>query len=699
MALGGERATGHEAEVSGRWATCEQQRGGSSESKEQLPRLEAEGGPASPVWGAEVEVGSSGAAPCCPSAASSSCREPTSGASKPGCVVPPGEPLLPAGQMEEGRSPAPEELPQTSVCSGHEADTEEEHLSPAESPHPSCSPSRWRAVGRPGATSPLCAGSNARGHPAQAEPRNSALTQMASSWELTVPGPQLRWSPQPLPSSAEESALGRGRLSFQAEYWACVLPDSLPPSPDRSSPLWNPNREYEELLDYTYPLRPGPQLSKHRSCRVSTDVALQDSGVDLDSFSISPASTLKSPTNVSYSCPPAEATALSFLGPAESHFKRQLPRTPPKQGMGFTPGSQFASTPVTTSHQDGPWASRESVLRRPATRLAGSTRLEMGTQPRTWNQGWPTPWPGSKKETQQSGGSPVYTEPGCRAEAEVESDEEYLALPTRLTQISSLASYLGSNPDPGSLHGTAANAQSSEASDSEGPTSLPSDYSQSQLPSGTALRRAPVGQKPWFVQAQNSREAQCTAGSQAQGISAGLLKAAASLPATSEHRAFSDSQAGGQPCKGEQGRESLLQCMKTFCCQLEELILWLYNVADITKHLAPPKSNLKGLKSSLQLYRQFKKDIAEHQPLTESVLQKGEILLQCLLDNIPVLKDVLERISQQPSELENHAEHLYDSLLASLDVLAGCTLTPDTTTRTHTDSDRKLSLASSQAEI
>ena len=58
-------------------------------------------------------------------------------------------------------------------------------------------------------------------------------------------------------------------------------------------------------------------------------------------------------------------------------------------------------------------------------------------------------------------------------------------------------------------------------------------------------------------------------------------------------------------------------------------------VADTTDHLTAPRSNLTGLKSSLQLYRQFKKDIDEHQSLTESVLQKGEILLQSLLDNTP----------------------------------------------------------------
>ncbi|XP_057627287.1 centrosomal protein of 68 kDa isoform X4 [Chionomys nivalis] len=115
----------------------------------------------------------------------------------------------------------------------------------------------------------------------------------------------------------------------------------------------------------------------------------------------------------------------------------------------------------------------------------------------------------------------------------------------------------------------------------------------------------------------------------------------------------------------------------TFCCQLEELICWLYNVTDVADLSAPPSSTLTGLKSSLQLYRQFKKDIDKHQSLTESVLEKGEILLQCLMDNTPVLKDVLGRIAEQSGELESCADHLYDSILASLDMLAGCTLIPD----------------------
>jgi hypothetical protein len=43
--------------------------------------------------------------------------------------------------------------------------------------------------------------------------------------------------------------------------------------------------------------------------------------------------------------------------------------------------------------------------------------------------------------------------------------------------------------------------------------------------------------------------------------------------------------------------------LQTFCCQLEELIHWLYNVTDVTDLGTAPRSSLTGLKSSLQLYR------------------------------------------------------------------------------------------------
>ncbi|PNI66474.1 CEP68 isoform 4 [Pan troglodytes] len=606
MALGEEKA---EAEASEDTKAQSYGRGSCREreldipgpmSGEQPPRLEAEGGLISPVWGAEgipaptcwIGTDPGGPSRAHQPQASDANREPVAERSEPALSgLPPatmgsGDLLLSGeSQVEKTKLSSSEEFPQTlslprttTICSGHDADTEDDPsladlpqaLDLSQQPHSSglsCL-SQWKSVLSPGSAaqpsscsiSASSTGSSLQGHQERAEPRGGSLAKVSSSLEPVVPqepssvvglGPQPQWSPQPVFSGGDASGLGRRRLSFQAEYWACVLPDSLPPSPDRHSPLWNPNKEYEDLLDYTYPLRPGPQLPKHLDSRVPADPVLQDSGVDLDSFSVSPASTLKSPTNVSPNCPPAEATALPFSGPREPSLKQWPSRVPQKQGgMGLASWSQLASTPRAPGSRDARWERREPALRGAKDRLTIGKHLDMGSpQLRTRDRGWPSPRPEREKRTSQSARHPTCTESRWKSEEEVESDDEYLALPARLTQ--------------------------------------------------------------------------------------------------------------------------------TFCCQLEELICWLYNVADVTDHGTAARSNLTSLKSSLQLYRQFKKDIDEHQSLTESVLQKGEILLQCLLENTPVLEDVLGRIAKQSGELESHADRLYDSILASLDMLAGCTLIPD----------------------
>ncbi|KPP66600.1 centrosomal protein of 68 kDa-like [Scleropages formosus] len=67
----------------------------------------------------------------------------------------------------------------------------------------------------------------------------------------------------------------------QAAYWACAIPGRPPPCPDRKSPSWDPNKEYVDLLDYTYPLRPSSDPAERR-CLSGADTLLQDSGIELD---------------------------------------------------------------------------------------------------------------------------------------------------------------------------------------------------------------------------------------------------------------------------------------------------------------------------------------------------------------------------------------------------------------------------------
>ncbi|EHB16953.1 Centrosomal protein of 68 kDa [Heterocephalus glaber] len=731
MALGEEKAeleapVDTKSQSFRRWSLKEQEKG---PEPEQPPCQEAEGGPASPVCRTEGQPALSCWAGADPSNASgiylpqasvarravvANGPRPALGVLLPPAITGTGDLLHPVGsQMEETKLSASRGLPQTvntprttALCSGHNADTEDDP-SPVDSPQvPGLSqqppisgapfPSQRRSMVSSGAAAPrLCSpsvsasptGSSLQGYQEKGEPLSGSLAKVSSSLELAVSqephtvgaaGPRLQWSPHPVASGGDTAGPGRRHLSFQTEYWACVLPNSLPPSPDRHSPLWNPNKEYEDLLDYTYPLRPGPRLPKQLDSHMVADPVLQDSGIDLDSFSVSPASTLKSPINVSPNCPLAEAPTLPFSGPREPGLKQWPSRIPQKWGsMGLAPWSQLSSTPKGPGHGDAPWKGRETALRgvKDWPPMSKHPKVPSLPQVRTRDRGWPSPRTERDKRASQSVFHPTCMESGWKLE-EVEESDEYLALPTRLTQVSSLVSYLGTLPT-----GAAEGQSSFEVSDSNGPASFPSDSSQSQLPSGAAFQRsgASEGQNLHnFVCAQDSAGEDSLVNNQALRVSSGLLKSHPS-PTVLDKWPFSDPDAEGHLLRKaeEQRKDSLVQCVQTFCCQLEELIHWLYNVTDVTDLGTPPQSSLTGLKSSLQFYRQFKRDIHEHQSLTESVLEKGETLLQCLLDSTPVLKDVLGRISKQSGELESHADRLYDSILASMDMLAGCSLIPD----------------------
>lgn len=89
-----------------------------------------------------------------------------------------------------------------------------------------------------------------------------------------------------LRSPEGHSKVPQSMSPYQANYWACAIPKTLPPSPDRHSADWDPNREYQALLDYAYPLRPGEVDSKWDNSDLQgdsqIDPCLQDSGIGLD---------------------------------------------------------------------------------------------------------------------------------------------------------------------------------------------------------------------------------------------------------------------------------------------------------------------------------------------------------------------------------------------------------------------------------
>lgn len=512
--------------------------------------------------------------------------------------------------MEENKLPASQDLYQRvkvlgtiTVCSGHDADSED-NQSPVESPqvlglsqqpHVSSFPllSQWKTTVSPGAPqlssrsiSASSMGNSLQDHQKKAEPQNSSFAKV-SSQEFIVPHgtssvmgsePQSLWSPQPGVPEDNATGLGKRQLSFQAEYWACVLPNSLPPSPNRDSPLWNPNKEYEDLLDYTYPLRPGPQLPKQLESHVLADPVMQDSGVDLDSFSVSAASTLKSPTNISHNCLSAEVPALPFSEARRPCLKRWPLGVSQKQdGISLASWKQLESTPRASGTEDSSCENREAAPRDTKDYPSIGKNLGVGSpQLRTKERGPPLPRLEREKRACRNVGHPACVKPGWTSEEEMESEDEYLALPTRLTQASSLMSYLGAIPTLVNLPpGTAEEHSSLEVSDSDGSASPTLDSSQRQHPSGATFQ-GPVVQNPCFVDSIHPKDSSGKSSimsSQALGVSSGLLKTHPSMQAALDRWSFSEPVAGERlPRNTGQGKASLVQCVQVKMLNKEKLL-------------------------------------------------------------------------------------------------------------------------------
>ncbi|NXU93612.1 CEP68 protein, partial [Xiphorhynchus elegans] len=223
--------------------------------------------------------------------------------------------------------------------------------------------------------------------------------------------------------------------SYQADYWACAIPDSLPPSPDRRSPHWNPHKEYEDLLDYAYPLKPRYKVGR------MPEPFLHDSGIGLDSFSASPEGTLRSTSVYGRGGQArgsrenghweflASAERFSTPGPgkrghsgaelcyepspiAKASFARSAPSHPSR---GFAKGvrmeSAGPSSPGRPAADGRSWCSRDS----PFPNLTGQARSSDRFLPIT-------------------GVLPL--------RKEWEGDEEFLSLPPRLQELERLAHFL-----------------------------------------------------------------------------------------------------------------------------------------------------------------------------------------------------------------------------------------------------------------
>ncbi|XP_035176471.1 centrosomal protein of 68 kDa [Oxyura jamaicensis] len=463
------------------------------------------------------------------------------------------------------------------------------------------------------------------------------------------------------PLLGERVPVGRVRKmsSYQADYWACAIPDSLPPSPDRQSPHWNPHKEYEDLLDYAYPLRPRYKLGK------APEPFFHDSGIDLDSFSLSPEGTL---------------TSTSVYGQG---WQAQGSRENPHRGFGAS--ARRYSTPVSgkpgcvraisycepsaaaksasSNGTAGPSRGFPKDLRTELAGLSSFHRPDVDGSSWCHLKGSPS---SNHKGQAKSTSRFLPTTQVLPLRKEWDGDEEFLSLPPRLRELERLSQILSdlSLTKRTSRQGYQTPPPYSDSQSERSPFRAAGSRDQRERTEGfLGLCHPYSSQKPsWESTGSWSRVN--------RDPLSGLH-----LPAGT--RSMLDGTCPGElgvkgrpKEKGQQG-ESLAQCIKMFCCQLEELICWLYDVADLTDSWVPPTPDAASVKAALCRYLEFRKDVADHQSLTESVLQRGEALLECMASNSPALKETLGLIAKQSEELESHAERLYKSVLAAVDPVQG----------------------------
>ncbi|XP_065815291.1 centrosomal protein of 68 kDa isoform X1 [Labrus bergylta] len=426
----------------------------------------------------------------------------------------------------------------------------------------------------------------------------------------------------------------------QANYWACAIPKSSPPSSGRHSAGWDPNKEYEALLDYTYPLKPGQVVSQWDSSDLQgdsllqTDPNLQDSGIDLD-----------------YLC---NSSSLSGLETGQTR-RRGTPgeglRTPDLQGStksseGLPSGNGLSLTdPVGLSfdsldsytntsgiklykggghHHHQYHAITSSALRR-STSVLPQSRYVCGELDEEF---WPLP--DQLEELQLL--SRQVKEVTAKLRRPVTASWESLG-PGNTSILSSITLTDKQDAENKELKGN--NKEKEETGREERSASQTDDPRVSE-----EVRRS-------------------------QGVSRSSLREVEALVEqlsglTLPHRSSQEEQ---------RQSDSLMQHIKVFCSHLEQLIQQLYAMSEKMELLAAPTVDISSVKSSLAEYQSFQREVSSHQPLVSCVLHTGRLLLSCINTTSPFLRDALLLIERESGVLENHTEHFFSSILSAMDSL------------------------------
>lgn len=430
--------------------------------------------------------------------------------------------------------------------------------------------------------------------------------------------------------------------AYQTNYWACAIPSSMPPSPNRKSPSWDPDKEYQELLDYTYPLRPNMNSTWRSSAvdhHLRTDPLLQDSGIELDRF--------------------CSSSSLSCLDLSYTGTRRRSPRT--SQKLEFRPLNQ--------SHSKSSDGILSSSLYSSIDKVGLSFEsLDCDAKSRGHYRKWGV--------FSTYGSAPTFirsTRILPRPDLQDDLDEEFLRLPDQLQELQELSQQLRDISD----HMSQPVITSWESLESE-MTSVRSPMVQGmqeplveeKCDENPRSQRESVPDVPLTHQDHllKTEEPPTSIQMISQDLNRNNLREVEAIMDQLRGLSVSELQGTMQTDENET-KESLMQHIQAFCSNLEVLIQWLHKVVEKVELLSPPTVDLESVKSSLADYKDFQEEVQAHKPLTTDVLQTGEMLLHCMNSASPFLKDTLMLIERQSHTLEIHSEYLFSSILSAMDCL------------------------------
>ncbi|XP_039640157.1 centrosomal protein of 68 kDa isoform X2 [Perca fluviatilis] len=437
--------------------------------------------------------------------------------------------------------------------------------------------------------------------------------------QLRLGGREQRGKEKTKPCSSGGHIRGHPMSPHQANYWACAIPKALPPSPDRTSAGWDPNREYQALLDYTYPLRPGQVLCEGHSSKLQEDSLfqtypnLQDSGIELDHLC---SSTSLSGLDFSFSV--GHKSPESPDGPPSGAL---LYRTDPV-ALSFDSLDDSKNRDEMNRHKCDGRHHQHHALSSSTTALPQS-RCVCGEVDEEF---WPLP----------------------------EQLEELQLLPRQVREVTAqlsrpvTASWESLEPGTPSILSsiTLPEKQKAEVKELEGSnqdTADRRDFEAVRRSSGVWVE--PVG----------------------GGLSPSRLREVEVLVEQLCGLTLPGNKRGSQ--EDQEQSDSLMQHIQVFCSHLEQLIKQLYTVSEKMELLAAPTVDIDSVKSSLAEYQSFQREVSGQQPLTSCVLHTGQLLLSCINAMSPLLRDTLLLIERQRGSLDTHNEHLFSSILSAMDSL------------------------------